>query len=151
MKTVLVTGTFDFLHRGHLYLFEQARKHGDYLVALVARDSTVKKIKGRYPIHNEQERKALVENVRLVDRAVLGDRHDPYRAITEIKPNVICLGYDQQHTFALALKDELKNRGLRIKIVRLSPYQQNRVKSSLLRYTLLAGNATIIREAAKLI
>ncbi len=129
----MVTGTFDFLHRGHLYLLEQARKYGDYVVVLVARDATVKKIKGRLPIHNEQERKALVENIRLVDRAVLGDRHDPYRAITEIKPDVICLGYDQQHTFALALKDELAQRNLHIKIVRLAPYEPHRVKSSFLR------------------
>lgn len=133
MKTVLVTGTFDFLHRGHLYLFEQARKYGDYVVALVARDATVKKIKGRFPIHNEQERRALVESIRFVDRAVLGDRKDPYRVITDIKPHTICLGYDQQHTFALSLKEELAKRGLKVRIVRLAPYEPHRVKSSFLR------------------
>lgn len=133
MKTVLVTGTFDFLHRGHLYLFEQARRHGDYLVALVARDATVKKIKGRLPIHNEQERKTLVENVRLVDRAILGDRKDPYRVITEIKPDVICLGYDQQHTFALELKTELERRHMKTRVVRIPPYDPHRVKSNFLR------------------
>ncbi|MEK7481603.1 MAG: NUDIX domain-containing protein [Patescibacteria group bacterium] len=146
MKTVLVTGTFDFLHRGHLYLFEQARKYGDYVVALVARDATVKKIKGRLPIHNEQERQALVEQVRLIDRAVLGDRKDPYRMIAEIKPDVICLGYDQQHTFALALKGELAQRGLNIRIVRLAPYKPDRIKSSHLRALVLKEESTAPRK-----
>lgn len=146
MKTVLVTGTFDFLHRGHLHLFEQARKYGDHVVALVARDATVKKIKGRLPIHNERERRTLVENIRLIDRAVLGDRKDPYRVIAEIKPDVICLGYDQQHTFALALKEELALRKLKVRIVRLAPYEPDRVKSSHLRTLVLKEESTAQRK-----
>lgn len=133
MKTVLVTGTFDFLHRGHLHLLQEARTHGDRLIVLVARDSTVKKIKGRFPIHNERERRELVASVRLVDQAVLGDRKDPYRVIEQVKPDVICLGYDQQHTFALALEGELKRRGMKTRIVTLKPFHPERLKSTTLR------------------
>jgi len=53
---VLVFGTFDILHKGHLNFFKQAREHGDYLIAVVARDRTVKEIKGKPPIESEKER-----------------------------------------------------------------------------------------------
>lgn len=43
MKKVLIFGSFDSLHKGHLNLFKQARKHGDKLIAVVARDETIKK------------------------------------------------------------------------------------------------------------
>ena|SRR3989344_2368784 len=133
MKTVLVTGTFDFLHRGHLYLLQEAQKLGDRLVVLIARDSTVKKIKGRFPIHHEKERRELVASIRMVDQAILGDRKDPYRVIEQVKPDIICLGYDQQHTFALALRDALKIRGMKTRIVMLKPFEADRLKGTHLR------------------
>ena len=45
MKKVMVFGTFDGLHEGHLDFFRQAREYGDYLIVAVARDVNVKKIK----------------------------------------------------------------------------------------------------------
>jgi len=133
MKTVLVTGTFDFLHSGHLHLFKNAKKYGKKLVVLVARDKTVKKIKGTKPIHTEKERFDLVKHIDLVDEAILGCARDPYRKIGIIKPNVICLGYDQQHEYAKKLKDKLKKRGWKIKVVRLKAHKPKRLKSSQLR------------------
>jgi len=130
MKTVLVTGTFDFLHRGHLSFFEQAKRYGDHLTVIVARDSTVKKIKGRASVHHEKERLALVKSIRIVDHAVLGDRVDPYKIIARLRPHVICLGYDQTHTFARGLAAALKLRHLTTRIVTLKPFHQKRLKST---------------------
>lgn len=137
MKTVLVTGTFDFLHRGHLSFFEQAKRYGDRLVVIIARDSTVKKIKGRVPIHNEKERQALVASIRIVNRAVLGDRTDPYKIIQRIHPQVICLGYDQTHAFARGLTEALARRQLKTRVVTLKSFHPQRLKSARLR-TILA-------------
>ena len=43
MKRVLIFGTFDGIHEGHLNLFKQAKKYGDYLIVVVGRDENIKK------------------------------------------------------------------------------------------------------------
>lgn len=130
-KKVLVFGTFDGLHKGHLHLFKQARKHGDYLVVIVARDATVKKVKKHAPKFNEQERLKRVYNQKIVNDAQLGNLKSYYKKIKEIKPQVICLGYDQV-AFIDNLEKEIEKMKLKIEIVRLKPYQPKKYKSSLL-------------------
>ena len=44
----MIFGTFDLLHPGHFFVLEEAAKRGDVTV-VVARDSTVKRIKNRPP------------------------------------------------------------------------------------------------------
>ena len=120
-KKVLVFGTFDILHKGHLSYFKQARKYGDYLIAVVARDKTVLKIKGKLPRNNELKRLSKVKTE--VDKAVLGFVSDKYKVIRKFKPDVICLGYDQ-----MASLEELKKFNIPIK--RLKSYQPHKYKSS---------------------
>ncbi|GIR03490.1 MAG: hypothetical protein CM15mP13_0840 [Pseudomonadota bacterium] len=38
MRTVVVSGGFDPVHVGHLQLFEEAKKLGDYLIVIVNSD-----------------------------------------------------------------------------------------------------------------
>ena len=45
-KKIVIAGTFDILHPGHVYFLKEARKHGDSLVVVIARDETVKNLKG---------------------------------------------------------------------------------------------------------
>lgn len=131
-KRVLVFGTYDVLHPGHRDFFRQARELGDELHVVVARDQTVLSVKGRAPQHNEAERLAAVSACLDVNKAHLGHLGDKYRIIEELKPDIIALGYDQGH-FADRLPEELLNRGLSIKIVRLKSFQPEQYKSSLLR------------------
>ena len=42
-KKILIFGVFDGIHKGHLYFINEAKKQGGHLVAIVARDSIVKK------------------------------------------------------------------------------------------------------------
>jgi cytidyltransferase-like protein len=136
-KKVLVFGTFDGLHEGHRDLFGQAAKYGDYVIAVVARDSTVLKNKARQPKFNEQERLKVVQQSGLLQEALLGEEnHDTknskFELIAKIKPDVICLGYDQAQ-FAEKLKEELRRMGLEnIIVVVLEPYKPEIYKSSLL-------------------
>jgi FAD synthetase len=44
-KVVMTFGTFDMFHPGHRYYLSEARKEGDVLVVIVARDITVEKLK----------------------------------------------------------------------------------------------------------
>jgi len=133
MEKVMVFGTFDILHPGHLYLFSEAKKFGDYLVAVIARDSTVDKIKHRNPQNNEKARLAKAKECKEIDEAVLGDESDYYKVIEEYKPNVICLGYDQHSFISKELQEEMLKRGLTAKIVRIGPYKEDIYKSSKLR------------------
>lgn len=125
----MVFGTFDVLHPGHLYLFEQAKKYGDYLVVVVARDTTVEAVKHHKTTYSEQERLKAVQQAPFVDKAVLGNPGDKYKVIEEHKPNIICLGYDQK-AFTDKLAEELKKRNVAAKIIRLPPYKEDVYKST---------------------
>ncbi len=105
MKTVLVFGTFDILHPGHQWFLSNAAKHGDRLVAVVSRDEFVKTWKGTAPVKNEESRiKALISS-NLVDEAVLADPEiRTYGVIHKIRPDIICLGHDQN-----ALSEDLNS------------------------------------------
>jgi len=116
-KKVLAFGTFDIFHKGHEFYLKNARKHGDILNVVVARDSTVKQIKGKYPLNNELKRLAVIQNLNYVDKAFLGYEEDKYKIIEEIRPDIICLGYDQK-SFNNDLKNKLKKRGLNPKIIK---------------------------------
>ncbi|MFA6392236.1 MAG: adenylyltransferase/cytidyltransferase family protein [Patescibacteria group bacterium] len=129
MRKVMVFGAFDILHPGHVDFFEQAKKHGDYLVAVVARDNTISQVKNHIPQKPQNERLEAVQNQPTVDRAVLGYEGDKYQIIREIAPDVICLGYDQI-AFTELLETKLKEFNLNTKIVRLKPFHPEKFKSS---------------------
>lgn len=123
---VMVFGTFDGLHLGHLSFFRQAKKHGNYLVAVIGRNSTVKRLKGHLPIFSERARLGALKHVKSVNKAVLGHKKDYFRAILREKPDIICLGYDQKIPGKLAPK--IKKWGT--KIYRLKSYKPRIYKSS---------------------
>ena len=96
MTKIMVFGTFDYLHEGHKDFFRQAREYGDELVVVVARDNTVKQIKGKLPDHDEETRLMRVSENSFVDKAILGNPGDKYKVIEKEKPDVLCFGYDQK-------------------------------------------------------
>ncbi|MFB6191338.1 MAG: adenylyltransferase/cytidyltransferase family protein [Candidatus Nanohaloarchaea archaeon] len=94
MKTVMAQGTFDVLHAGHLHYLRKSADLGDELVVVVARDSRVDKERLAF---EEEERRELLEALETVDRAVLGSEGDIYATVEQLDPDVITLGYDQEH------------------------------------------------------
>ena len=114
----MATGVFDLLHIGHLYYLEEAKKYGDELIVVVACDKTVKR-KKHEPIMPAEERRRLVEALKPVDKAVIGYEDDFLKIVEEIKPDIIALGYDQHFEW---LEEELKKRGIKVKIVRCGKY-----------------------------
>jgi len=98
-KIVLASGVFDLLHLGHVKFLEEAKKAGGQnaeLIVIVARDSTIEKRKGEKPVIPENQRRSLVESLKVVDEAILGyEEFDIERVIEKIKPDVIALGYDR--------------------------------------------------------
>ena len=118
MVRVLATGVFDIIHLGHLHYFEESKKLGDELVVIVATDNTARKRKHE-PITPEAMRLELVQGLKPVDRAVLGkDDADIYEIVTDIKPDIITIGFDQ--TFEPEkMEADLKSRGIEVKVVRM--------------------------------
>lgn len=130
MKTVLVFGTFDLIHPGHIFFLNQARQHGDRLVASVARDVFVAEKKGRQPLHSEDERIARIMSTGLVEDAVLSDSETgTYSVIGRFNPDVICLGHDQRDLEADLNRWTAAN-AVQIKIIVLKSYKPYRFKSS---------------------
>src|SRR3989344_2133279 len=97
MKRVMVFGTFDMLHEGHLDLFRQARSlvSDPQLIVSIARDASTERIKGVRPKKNEIERMKQVESCDLVDEVLLGDANGYIEHIALARPDIIALGYDQ--------------------------------------------------------
>jgi FAD synthetase len=132
-KTVLATGVFDLLHLGHVRFLEESKRRGGpgaRLVVVVASDKTVFRRKGRKPILPEDQRRELVGSLRTVDRAILGHENlDMLRTVKEVKPDMICVGYDQQEVKKSA-KSLLKREGLRIPVVQIPKFGPDGLNSS---------------------
>ncbi|OGJ03949.1 hypothetical protein A3G06_00140 [Candidatus Nomurabacteria bacterium RIFCSPLOWO2_12_FULL_46_14] len=141
---IMVFGTFDGLHPGHLNFFKQARALKalalgqarnltlrSFLIVSIARDKNAKKIKKTKPTRTEQERFKLVQQSRLADRVVLGGLRNHIPHIVEEQPDIIALGYDQR-AYVAKLQKELKKKGLSVQIRRLQPYKEKIYKNRLL-------------------
>ena len=130
---IMVFGTFDGLHRGHINFLKQAKKLSSesFLVVSVARDQNVIKIKGVPVSLNEKKRKILVQKCKLADKVILSGIKNHIPHIVKEKPDIIALGYDQK-AYVKNLKKDLKNKGLSVKIVRLKSYREKIYKNHLL-------------------
>ncbi len=131
MKKILVFGTFDILHKGHEHFLREAKKLGGELVVVVGRDANVMKIKRRQPVQDEKTRLSRVQDLPFVDRAVLGKPKPDYiTLLKELRPDIICLGYDQDD-LGLGSDPWIRKQGIEIR--RIGPYRENEFKSSILR------------------
>jgi len=107
---VLVAGSFEFLHPGHIALLKYAWQLGSVHV-VVSRDINFEKFKGRKPIIGELDRLEVISSVKYVNSAVLGDVFDFFKPILQVKPDIVLLGPDQWIE-PQRLESELRSRGL---------------------------------------
>ena len=94
-KTVFVNGTFDILHRGHLELLRYAKTRG-YVYVGIDTDECIKGKKGpTRPIHNQEERKFLLENLKTVDEVIFFSSEPEFEElIKSLQPDIIIVGSD---------------------------------------------------------
>ena len=130
---VMVFGTFDYLHAGHENLFAQAKELGTEVIAVIARDKTVRNIKGAAPDHNEKERLQSLKETNWAHKAILGDNKDKTKVIKLYRPDIIALGYDQ-FAFTYNLEKLIIDLKLNTTIIRLKPYRPDMYKSSIIKY-----------------
>lgn len=123
---ILVFGTFDHLHPGHLFLLEEASKRGE-LHVVVGTDENVFKIKGRRPDQPEEERTQKIRDAFPGAQVLLGHESDYLAQTREIQPNLILLGYDQK------MPPGITEGMLGAPTERLPAFEPDKYKSSLLR------------------
>lgn len=132
-KIVLASGTFDLLHLGHVKYLEEAKKSGGKnakLIVIVARDSTVKRMKGKDPVMSEDQRRSLVEALKVVDEAILGyEEMGISKVIEKIRPDVIALGHDQSD-IEREVREALAEKGFTIKIAKIGKFGKDELNSS---------------------
>ncbi|HUU79298.1 MAG TPA: adenylyltransferase/cytidyltransferase family protein [candidate division Zixibacteria bacterium] len=131
---VLVFGTFDIIHPSHIKFLTEARKAAGCeeceLVVVVARDSSILRIKGRKPIFQEEQRLKLICGLRVVDYARLGNEgKDYFNVILEVNPDYIVLGYDQVHNEKPLCKFISENN-LQVEVFNLPKFESGDLSSS---------------------
>jgi FAD synthetase len=132
-RVVLASGTFDLLHLGHVRFLEEAKKAGGKdaeLIVIVARDSTVKARKRKKPVMSEDQRRALVESLKVVDEAILGlEDFSIDDVIEKIKPDVIAVGHDQDGIEREVLKAIEKGKFV-IEVAKIGRFGKRELDSS---------------------
>lgn len=99
MKTVMVNGTFDVLHPGHIALLNTARSYGDYLIVAIDTDRRVKELKGdSRPINNQIDRRIMLCNLKAVDIVEFFDsKEELIELMKRYQPDVYVKGSDWKH------------------------------------------------------
>ena len=147
MKTVLVAGKFDVLHPGHLALFEAARKLGDRFIVVVAKDSTIKERFGFEATYSEDVRKQFLDALSIVDEAIIGNSGDEMEVLLSVKPEIVCLGYDQPIDEKRVL-EFAKSHDLKLEVVRLPAFGEDLFKSSKIKAKVVEkrSRAEVVKE-----
>lgn len=71
MVVVITFGTFDLLHIGHINMLKRCKGHGDKLIVGVSSDKLNYFKKNRNPIFTEDDRMAIIGNLKVVDEVFL--------------------------------------------------------------------------------
>ena len=127
---IMLFGTFDHLHPGHLSVLREAGLRGEDVTVVVARDKNVERMKGKPPEQGEDERMAAIRLVFPSFDVRIGDDADFLAPVRSVRPDLILLGYDQM------LPPGVTEADLGATVERLHAFEPKRYKSSL-RRTLL--------------
>ncbi len=123
-KRVVIAGTFDIIHPGHISFIQDAARYGDVYV-IVARDTNVLKIKGALPTVPEEQRRVVVEGLKGVKQAVLGNETGDFtEKVIELRPDIVALGPNQKFDEE-TLKQKLAEKGLNPRIIRITQFLDN--------------------------
>ena len=95
---IIVNGTFDILHRGHLEMLQYAKNLGNYLLVCIDSDERVKELKGsNRPINNQSDRMFMLNSLKCVDYVkIFNTREELIDIIKLYKPDIMVKGSDWQ-------------------------------------------------------
>jgi D-beta-D-heptose 7-phosphate kinase/D-beta-D-heptose 1-phosphate adenosyltransferase len=95
---IIVNGTFDILHRGHVELLEYAKGLGEFLLVCIDTDRRVAELKGQdRPINNQADRAFMLQGLKCVDAVWTFDSEEDLERICEMyQPDVMVKGSDYE-------------------------------------------------------
>jgi len=93
---IVVNGTFDILHRGHIEMLEYAKSLGDHLLVCIDTDNRVKELKGsERPINNQTDRAFMLQSLKCVDEVWTFNSEEELEFILEnYCPDIMVKGSD---------------------------------------------------------
>lgn len=94
------TGVFDMFHIGHLNVLQRAKAQCDYLIVGVTTDALCYQRKKKYPIICEEDRMAIVKELRCVDQVVPQEDMDKLSAVKKYHADAVFVGSDWKGTDA---------------------------------------------------
>jgi len=115
MKIGYTTGAYDLFHIGHLNIFKNAKKFCDYLIVGVSTDELIKKYKNKATVIPFDERKAIVESIKYVDKVVAQTSLDKVAPAVKNKANIVFVGSDWQNSPSwIEYEEELAKHGIKV-------------------------------------
>ena len=97
-KIVYTYGAFDLLHPGHINMLKKAKELGDVLYVGIVSDKAIRELKGSdRPIQNQDDRFALVNELKFVDYTLHQDDYNPVPNMEKIMPDILVKGDDWDH------------------------------------------------------
>lgn len=98
MKTVFIQGAFEILNAGHVRVFKQCKRQGDYLIVALNTNKLLKKYKGRDAVLPWKEKKEIIEAIRWVDKVVPAHSFSPLKLLKKHKVKVYCYSKEWEKT-----------------------------------------------------
>ncbi|WP_299017557.1 adenylyltransferase/cytidyltransferase family protein [uncultured Polaribacter sp.] len=107
-KAIIVSGYFNPIHKGHIEYFNNAKAMADELFVIVNSDLQ-RALKGSKEFQKEEERLFIVQNIKVVDKAILSIDKDR-TVCASIKH--LCEKYKDNYDFAFANGGDQDNNSI---------------------------------------
>lgn len=116
-QIVTINGAFDLLHVGHLYILNEAKKQGNYLIVGLNSDESIRKYKGENrPIIREKDRITMLSALSCVDYITLFDEEEIAGPLLDlIRPHIHINGSEYGHDCIEAL--DIRRAGAKLHLV----------------------------------
>ncbi len=114
-KIGYTTGVYDMFHIGHLNILKNAKTYCEFLIVGVSTDELVEQYKNKRPIIPFEERCAIIEAIKFVDKVVVQDSMDKLSALDKYNFDVVFVGSDWQGTDKWnKIEEDFNNKGVSV-------------------------------------